>query len=120
MADHNELGQTGEEIAVEYLAKKGYEILATNWRHKKKEIDIIARDGDYLVIVEVRTRTTEMWEHPKESITKTKIRFLVDAAEAYIMKNDIMTETRFDVVTLIPSGNRWEIEHIKEAFYPML
>ena len=120
MADHNELGHTGEEIAVEYLANKGYEILATNWRHKQKEIDIIVRDGDYLVIVEVRTRTTEMWEHPKETITKTKIRFLVDAAEAYIMKNDIMTETRFDVVTLIPSDNRWEIEHIKEAFYPML
>jgi len=120
MAEHNELGHTGEQIAVEYLANKGYEILKTNWRHKKKEIDIIARDGDYLIIVEVRTRTSELWEHPKETITKAKIRFLVDAAEAYIMKNDIMTETRFDVVTLIPTVDRWEIEHIKEAFYPPL
>ncbi len=120
MAEHNELGQTGEDIATEYLANKGYAILARNWRYKKKEIDVIARDGDYLVIVEVRTRMSNLWEHPKETITKAKIRFLVDAAEAYIMKMDIMTETRFDVVTLIPTNNSWEIDHIKEAFYPLL
>ena len=120
MAEHNELGKTGEEIAAGYLAEKGFEILAKNWRYKQKEIDIIARDGDFLVIVEVRTRSSASWEHPKESITKRKIRFLTEAAEEYIMKNNIMTETRFDVVTLIPAGNKWEIEHLKEAFYPLL
>ena len=120
MADHNELGQTGEEIAAEYLVGKGYDILEVNWRHKHKEIDLIARDGDYLVIVEVKTRMSDGWENPREAVTNKKIRFLVDAAEAYIMKNDVMLETRFDIVTLIPSGDGWEIEHIKEAFYPML
>jgi len=120
MAEHNELGRTGEEIAAEYLAGKGYEILAANWRIKHKEIDLIARDGDYLVIVEVKTRTTDGWENPKEAITNKKIRNLVNAAEAYIMINDVMMETRFDIVTLIPAGDGWEIEHVKEAFYPPL
>ena len=120
MSEHNELGQTGEEIATEYLTSKGFEILASNWRHNHKEIDLIARDGDYLVIVEVKTRTSDGWENPRDAITNKKIRFLVDAAEAYIMQNDVMLETRFDIVTLIPSGNGWEIEHIKEAFYPPL
>ena len=120
MAKHNELGHTGEEIAAGFLAKKGYEILEMNWRHDHKEIDIIARDGDYLVIVEVKTRTSDGWENPKEAITNKKIRNLVDAAEAYIMLKDIMLETRFDVVTLIPHQDKWEIEHIEEAFYPPL
>ncbi len=120
MSEHNELGQTGEEIAAEYLTSKGFEILASNWRYNHKEIDLIARDGDYLVIVEVKTRTSDGWENPREAITNKKIRFLVDAAEAYIMQNDVMMETRFDIVTLIPSGDGWEIEHLKEAFYPPL
>ncbi len=120
MAEHNELGHKGEEIAAEYLTDKGYEILAYNWQFKHKEIDIIARDGDYLVIVEVKTRSSDGWENPREAVTNKKIRFLIDAAEEYIMKNDVMMETRFDIVTLIPSGDSWEIEHIKEAFYPTL
>ena len=120
MAEHNELGHTGEKIAADYLKAKGYEILAANWQFKHKEIDLIARDGDYLVIVEVKTRSSDGWENPREAVTNKKIHFLIDATEAYIMKNDIMLETRFDIITLIPSGDEWEIEHIKEAFYPTL
>jgi putative endonuclease len=120
MAEHNELGHTGEEIAAGYLARKGYEILAMNWSYDHKEIDLIARDGDYLVIVEVKTRSSDGWENPKEAVTNKKIRNLVDAAENYIIMNDIMMETRFDIVTLIPHQDGWEIEHIKEAFYPPL
>ncbi|TAJ13559.1 endonuclease [Marinilabiliaceae bacterium JC017] len=120
MAEHNRLGEKGEDIAAEFLADKGYRILARNWRFKQKEIDLIAQKDDFLVIAEVRTRSTDGWENPKDSITNAKIRFLVDATEAYIIGNDVELEVRFDVITLIPRGKGWKIEHIEEAFHPQL
>ncbi|WP_430812343.1 MULTISPECIES: YraN family protein [unclassified Carboxylicivirga] len=120
MAQHNELGKTGEAIAADYLEKKGFEILERNWLYNHKEIDLIAMHGNYLVVIEVKTRTTDGWENPKEAITKSKIRFIVEATEAYINEMDIENEVRFDVVTLIPNGDDWVIEHIDEAFHPTL
>jgi len=120
MANHNELGKTGEAIAAKYLEKKGFTILECNWQYNHKEIDLIAMHDGYLVIVEVKTRTSDGWENPKEAITKGKIRFIVEATEAYIHKMDIENEVRFDVVTLIPNGDDWIIEHIDEAFHPTL
>ncbi|MGQ1785222.1 MULTISPECIES: YraN family protein [unclassified Saccharicrinis] len=118
MAEHNELGKEGEQIAAHYLASNGYKILAQNWRYKHKEIDLIAQKDELLIIAEIKTRSTEEWEHPEESITNSKIRFLVDATEAYIMENDIDLEVRFDVVSVIPENKTWKINHIEEAFYP--
>ena len=118
MAEHNELGKEGEQIAANYLAKKGYEILEQNWHYNHKEIDLIAKKDDLLIIAEIKTRSTEEWEHPQEAITSSKIRFLVDATEAYIIDNDLDLEVRFDVVSVIPEKNNWKIDHIEEAFYP--
>ncbi|SMO70466.1 putative endonuclease [Saccharicrinis carchari] len=118
MAEHNELGKQGERVAVKYMAGIGYKILEQNWYYKHKEIDLIAQKEDLLVIVEIKTRTNDDWELPEESITNAKIRFLVDATEAYIMQNNIDLEVRFDVIALTPENNDWKIEHITEAFYP--
>jgi putative endonuclease len=118
MAEHNELGKEGEERAAAYLADKGYEILEQNWLYNHKEIDLIAKKDDLLVIAEIKTRSTEEWEHPQEAITDRKIRYLVDATEAYIIDNDIDLEVRFDVISVIPDGVNWQIEHVEEAFYP--
>jgi len=120
MAEHNELGKTGEAIAANYLAQKGYEILDRNWHYNKKEVDLFVRLNEKLIAVEVRTRTSDGWEHPKETITDSKIRFIVEATEAYIIEKDIEDEVRFDVVTVMPRGDDWEIEHIEEAFHPLL
>ena len=119
MAEHNELGFNGEQIAVNYILSLGYTLRHCNWVCGKKEIDIVAEDGDELVIIEVKTRSTDFFEHPKEAITKGKIRNLVEAAENYIFEFDILMETRFDVVAVIPEGNgSYRIEHIKDAFLP--
>ncbi|MCU4174460.1 YraN family protein [Carboxylicivirga sp. N1Y90] len=120
MADHNELGKTGEAVAAKFLEEKGFDIIERNWRYKQKELDLIARHKNYFVVIEVKTRTTDGWENPKEAITPGKIRFIVEATEAYIMEYDIEEEVRFDVVTLIPNGADWKIEHIEEAFHPTL
>ncbi|GAF04787.1 YraN family protein [Saccharicrinis fermentans] len=118
MSKHNELGKEGEQAAANYLTDKGYKILEQNWRYKHKEIDLIAQNEELLVIAEIKTRSTEEWEHPEESITKSKIRFLVDATEAYILEHDIDLEVRFDVISVVPENRGWKIDHIEEAFYP--
>jgi putative endonuclease len=117
MADHIELGKKGEQVAADFLREKGLRIVARNWRFRHKEVDIVAWDGDYLVVVEVRTRTSSNWEHPRESITPGKIRFLVQATEAYVMQFKIDNKVRFDVVTCMPINDiEWDIDHIEGAF----
>jgi len=117
MATHNELGKQGENIAAGYLREKGYRIVARNWRFKHKEVDIFAYDGDWFVVVEVKTRTSSGWEHPRESITPSKIRFLAQATEEFVEKHKIDNKIRFDVVSVMPlEDEKWDIEHIEKAF----
>lgn len=118
MSKASELGRKGEELAVEHLKMIGYEILAINWFSHHLEIDIIAKDGDELVIVEVKARGSDSYEHPYEAVSNKKIRFLVNAAEAYILENDIRMDTRFDVISIVFSGRTFDLEHFKNAFYP--
>jgi putative endonuclease len=120
MSEHNKLGKRGEETAAVYLAGLGYKIIERNWRHQKDEIDIIARDGDFLVIVEVKTRSTDVFGNPEDAVTTKKQKFLIRATEEYIFKNDISLETRYDIISVIKQGNKETIRHIKEAFYPTL
>jgi len=113
-----DLGRKGEELAVAHLKSIGYEILEVNWFSNHLEIDIIAKDGNEMVIVEVKSRGTDSYEHPSEAVSNKKIRFLVNAAEAYIFEKDIQLDTRFDVISIIFYGKNFEIEHFKDAFYP--
>lgn len=114
----HELGRKGEEIAREYLRSIGYEILEENWFSHHLEIDIIAKDKNELVIVEVKARGSDSYEHPSEAVSNKKIRFLVNAAEAYIQQKDINLDTRFDVVSIIFGKGNYRLEHFKDAFYP--
>lgn len=120
MATQKEIGNTGEQIAADYLVSLGYKILARNWYFGHDELDIVARDGYELVIVEVKSRTGDQYEHPSEALSNKKIRHIVEAAEAYILKYDIGLETRFDLVTVIFQGEKYELEHFKDAFYPTM
>ena len=113
-----ELGRKGEELAVEHLRSIGYVILAVNWFSHHLEIDIIAKDGDELVIIEVKSRGSDSYEHPLEAVSNKKIRFLVNAAEAYIQENNLDFDTRFDVISIVFYGPNFELEHFKDAFYP--
>lgn len=118
MAEHNDLGKIGEERAQAYLREKGYTIRQANWVFEKYEIDVIAEKDGWLVIVEVKTRSTDTFEHPKEAITNSKIKNLVNAAHEYILQSDWKGETRFDVISVIPFGQAFKIEHIEDAFLP--
>ena len=116
MADHNDLGKLGEERAQAYLRSKGYSILHTNWVKGKLELDIVARKDDWLIVVEVKTRSTDTFEAPEEAITPRKIRNIVNATHEYILQYDWQGETRFDVISVIPHGQEFIIDHIEDAF----
>lgn len=117
MAEHNQLGKQGEEVAVRYLQKLGYAIIETNWQKHKFEIDIIAQDKNEIVFVEVKTRTTDYFGTPEEAVTPTKQKHLIEGADFYIQEKEIDLEARFDVVAIV-MGNSPKINHIKDAFYP--
>lgn len=120
MAEHNELGELGEEKAVEYLSGKGYKIRHRNWRTGKLELDIVAEKDGTLVVVEVRTRKDNFLLHPTETVNKTKMRNTIMAAEAYIFKFNIMMPTQFDILSVIvgPQNSSFKFEHIEDAFLP--
>lgn len=120
MAAHNDLGMLGEEKSVEYLQSKGYVIKHRNWRSGKYEIDIVAENDKYVVIVEVKTRKSGTLLSPVESVNKTKIRNLVYAANAYIRRFNVTKQTRFDIIsmTIDQTGNVDSLEHYEDAFLP--
>ncbi len=117
MAQHNELGKEGEQLALQMLKTKGYTILETNWRNEKDEVDIIATDRNELVIVEVKTRSTDYFGDPEEAVTPQKARNMIRAAEAYIEINDLDMDVRFDIVSIILRNGKATINHIIDAFY---
>jgi putative endonuclease len=118
MAKHNELGKRGEELATQYLTEKGYEILERNWRNIHKEIDIIAKDGECLVIVEVKTRQTDEYGDPDIAVTRQKQWRLISAANAYVFQNKLDIDTRFDIISIVFHDDEPIIEHIEDAFLP--
>ncbi len=118
MAEHNELGKKGEEVAMEYLRKKGFEIIKCNWRYQKDEIDIIARDGEFLVIAEVKTRSSAFFGEPETAVTRKKQKYLIRAANEYIYQINHLGETRFDVLGVLITPEGTSINHIEDAFYP--
>ncbi|NQU35208.1 MAG: YraN family protein [Bacteroidetes bacterium] len=118
MAKHNELGKKGEKLAQEMLSKKGFEIIDTNWRFGNDEIDIVAMDGGELVIVEVKTRSTNFFGNPEDAVDNNKEKFLIRATESYLEENNLDLETRFDIVAIVLNNNETIIDHIEDAFYP--
>lgn len=117
MAEHNELGKLGEELAVEFLQKEGYEILETNWTFQKAEIDIIAQKGDTLAVVEVKTRSSLEFGLPQEFVKPKKIQLLVKAINEYVVFKNLDIDVRFDIIAIHKEDKSFVIEHLTDAFY---
>jgi putative endonuclease len=118
MAEHTDIGKEGEELAVRFLENKGWTILERNWRHRHREIDIIARQKDKLIIVEVKVRKQIGGERLEEHITKKKQRFLISAANAFVLGRKLDKGIRFDIILLTGEKGQYSIEHIEDAFNP--
>ncbi len=117
MAFHNDLGKQGEQLAVDHLAENGYEILETNWTFDKAEIDIIARQGATLAIVEVKTRSSLDFGLPQEFVKPAKIKLLLKAVDEYIKQRDLDVEVRFDIIAIHNDNGKFSVEHLPDAFY---
>lgn len=120
MAGLPDLGKMGEELAAEHLKKKGYMILKRNWRSGMNEVDIIAENNEYIVFVEVKTRSEDFIMDPVTAVTKEKQRILIRLADSYIRWFNVSKECRFDVIRVIKKEDDFEIDHIENAFYPTL
>jgi putative endonuclease len=118
MTDHIKTGSKGEKLATEFLENNGYKILEKNWRSGRYEIDIIAEEKNILVFIEVKTRTTDYYGYPEESVNKTKQDHILQAAEDYVILNNINREIRFDIISIIINGNIQKIYHVVDAIAP--
>jgi putative endonuclease len=117
MAQHNELGKKGEQLAVDFLLRNGYEIIERNYRFDKAEVDIIAKQKDVLAIIEVKTRSTIDFGNPQDFVKPKQIQRLVKAVDEYVNVNNLDVEVRFDIVAIVKEGKGFSIEHLKNAFY---
>ena len=116
MAEHNELGKKGEKLAADFLIKKGYRIVAQNFRHQKAEVDIIARKENVLAIVEVKTRSTPDFGNPQTFLKRKQINLLVKAVDHFVNEHRLDVDVRFDVVAIIKNKAGTRIEHLEDAF----
>jgi len=115
MKDRIKMGAKGEKLASDFLENKGFKILEKNWRSGRYEIDIIAEEKNILVFIEVKTRTSDYYGYPEESVNTTKQEHILKAAEDYVIMHNINKEIRFDIVSIIINGNIEKIYHIEDA-----
>jgi putative endonuclease len=120
MAESHILGNKGEDTAADYLKKCGYKILFRNWKWGKHEVDIIAEKDDIVAFVEVKTRSGDFLGGVPASVPNEKQKSIIYAADGYLKKFNVDKEGRFDVLTIIMSGETQKIDHIENAFYPTL
>ena len=116
MAAHNELGKWGEDLASDYLEQKGYTIMERDWKSGRRDIDIIARDGNIVVFVEVKTRRSSVFGEPEEAIDFHKLQHLQQAINHYVKSKHIRQPIRFDIVSIVGTiGNTPDIQHIQDV-----
>jgi len=119
MAEHNNLGRKGEDLAKQHLEAVGYEILDENWRFGKAEVDLIAYLNKTIIFVEVKTRTGNAFGEPEDFVDAAKQALLVSAADEFIELMDFNGEARFDIIAILfdQQGN-YRLNHIQDAFWP--
>jgi len=114
---HGDIGRHGEDVAHRWLRRNGFTVVARNWRPPQGggEIDIVAREGDWLVFVEVKTRASGKWSAPERNVDREKIQALRRAARDYVRRtNADESRVRFDAISITGRG----IEHFRDAFSP--
>ena len=117
MAQHNELGKKGEQLAVDFLLENNYEIVERNYRFDRAEVDIIARKEAVLAIREVKTRSTIDFGNPQDFVKPKQIQRLVKAVDDYVVENELAVEVRFDIIAIVKEKKGFSVEHLENAFY---
>ncbi len=113
------LGEMGEFLAKLYLKEQGFQILECNWTFGKAEIDLIAKENEVLIFVEVKLRSYDYYGRPEEFVSPKQRRLIFSASQIYMEKNDHDWEIRFDVISILRRKNEisYDLIHYKDAFY---
>jgi len=117
MAKHNDIGNFGENIAQNFLLRKGCQILERNWRWGKGELDLIVQDKDVIVFVEVKTRKNLVFGTPEAAVNYKKQQFMYELAVEYLHRIQHEGEIRFDIVAIVLEPEL-DIQHFEDAFFP--
>jgi putative endonuclease len=112
-------GIAGENEADVFLQSKGFKIIEKNWSMGKLEVDLIGTIGKHIVFIEVKKRYSKAFREPWEAVNRKKQRNIILAANIYLKKSHTDLEPRFDIVSIVQDGQKIEIEHIEQAFWPM-
>ena len=116
MAAHNELGKWGEDLAADYLQHKGYTIIERDWKSGRRDLDIVAKNGNVIVFVEVKTRRNSLYGQPEEAVDYRKLQSLQQAINHYIKFRHIRQEVRFDIISIVGTiGAEPDIQHIQDV-----
>ena len=114
MGKHNkEIGKKGEETALKYLQKKGYQLVDQNYRHRRGEIDLIVKREDILVFVEVKLRSGSYFGYPEEMVSENQWELLMETAKAFQIENGYNGPIRFDIVAILGE----QIRHFEDAIF---
>lgn len=114
-----ETGRRGEDVAAEWLERRGFRVLARNWRNRHKEVDLVVESERAVHIVEVKTLTPPLLAAPADRVDAAKRSRLIAAARRFIVENHIDREIQFDIVSVVFDGDETRVEYIPEAFYPI-
>ncbi|OIQ29920.1 MAG: hypothetical protein BM564_03875 [Bacteroidetes bacterium MedPE-SWsnd-G2] len=117
MAQHNDLGKKGEDLAVEFMINEGYQILDRNYRFDRAEVDILCLKEGVLVALEVKTRASSHFGDPQDFVTSKQIKQLVKVVDHYVVDHDMDVEVRFDIIAILKQKENYKIKHFKDAFY---
>ena len=113
-------GKEGEAIALAHLIEKGYKILAKNYRSGRAEIDIIAEKEGLFVFVEVKTRETDKYGLPEESVSRHTVNMMAQGADDFLIEKDLNGDCRYDIISIIKNKHKTEVTHFEDAFWPGL
>lgn len=116
MYERHETGKKGEDLATQYLINNNYEIIERNFESRQGEIDIIAKDKNEIVFIEVKARTNQMYGKPKEAVDTKKKKHIYKTAEYYVFIHQLENAPiRFDVIEVYKTKGMYKINHIKQA-----
>lgn len=114
MSNKINIGKKGEQMAADFFQEKGFTIMARNYRFKHAEIDLIVQKNDWMIFVEVKTRSSDTFGEPESFVDYKKGRKIMEAAEEFIFSTDWHGHIRFDIVS-VKLGSKPEIRHFEDA-----
>lgn len=117
MTDNIKKGIEGENLAAAFLKEKGYRIIQRNYRYKHAEIDLIVEKDDWLIFVEVKTRTSVSFGYPEEFVDEKKINKILEGADQYLFETNWNGHVRYDIVSIKLGNGAPQIDHFEDAIH---